>query len=137
MILDIVLLRTFVAVVEANGFTRAAGFVNLTRNPPRACTSSGSRSRSDAGFSIAPLRSLLSPRTARSFYPMRNASWRLRRRSKPGLGIPNPRGLFDSGHRMSSSIISILPRRCAVPAAIQPSKPRRARAGPALGHKRT
>src|SRR5215469_16485872 len=32
MILDIVLLRTFVAVVEANGFTRAAGFVNLTQS---------------------------------------------------------------------------------------------------------
>jgi DNA-binding transcriptional LysR family regulator len=32
MFLDIVLLRTFVAVVEANGFTRAAGFVNLTQS---------------------------------------------------------------------------------------------------------
>src|SRR5215472_4476137 len=32
MLLDIVLLRTFVAVVEANGFTRAAGFVNLTQS---------------------------------------------------------------------------------------------------------
>ena len=32
MILDIVLLRTFVAVVEANGFTHAAGFVNLTQS---------------------------------------------------------------------------------------------------------
>jgi DNA-binding transcriptional LysR family regulator len=30
--LDIVLLRTFVAVVEAKGFTRAAGFVNLTQS---------------------------------------------------------------------------------------------------------
>lgn len=32
MVLDIVLLRTFVAVVEAKGFTRAAGFVNLTQS---------------------------------------------------------------------------------------------------------
>ena len=32
MLLDIVLLRTFVAVVEAKGFTRAAGFVNLTQS---------------------------------------------------------------------------------------------------------
>ena len=32
MFLDIVLLRTFVAVVEAKGFTRAAGFVNLTQS---------------------------------------------------------------------------------------------------------
>jgi DNA-binding transcriptional LysR family regulator len=32
MLLDVVLLRTFVAVVEANGFTRAAGFVNLTQS---------------------------------------------------------------------------------------------------------
>ena len=32
MILDTVLLRTFVAVVEANGFTGAAGFVNLTQS---------------------------------------------------------------------------------------------------------
>jgi len=32
MMLDIVLLRTFIAVVEANGFTRAAGFVNLTQS---------------------------------------------------------------------------------------------------------
>src|SRR5262249_54519622 len=32
MFLDIVLLRPFVAVVEANGFTRAAGFVNLTQS---------------------------------------------------------------------------------------------------------
>src|SRR5215468_947201 len=32
MFLDIVLLHTFVAVVEANGFTRAAGFVNLTQS---------------------------------------------------------------------------------------------------------
>jgi DNA-binding transcriptional LysR family regulator len=32
MPLDIVLLRTFVAVVEAKGFTRAAGFVNLTQS---------------------------------------------------------------------------------------------------------
>src|SRR5262252_4233443 len=138
MILDIVLLRTFVAVVEANGFTRAAGFVNLTRNPPRACTSSGSRSRSDAGFSIAPLRSLLSPRTARSFYPMRNASWRLRRRSKPGLGIPNPRGLFDSGAPdviIDYFHIAAALRRTSGNPTVQPSG--RARAGPALGHKRS
>jgi DNA-binding transcriptional LysR family regulator len=32
MLLDIVLLRSFVAVVEAKGFTRAAGFVNLTQS---------------------------------------------------------------------------------------------------------
>jgi hypothetical protein len=32
MLLDIVLLRTFVAVVEAKGFTRAAGCVNLTQS---------------------------------------------------------------------------------------------------------
>jgi hypothetical protein len=32
MLLDIVLLRTFVAVVEAKSFTRAAGFVNLTQS---------------------------------------------------------------------------------------------------------
>jgi DNA-binding transcriptional LysR family regulator len=32
MFLDIVLLRTFVTVVEAKGFTRAAGFVNLTQS---------------------------------------------------------------------------------------------------------
>jgi DNA-binding transcriptional LysR family regulator len=32
MFLDIVLLRTFVAVVEAKGFTRAAGLVNLTQS---------------------------------------------------------------------------------------------------------
>src|SRR5262252_4095084 len=32
MLLDIVLLRTFVAVVEAKGFTRAAAFVNLTQS---------------------------------------------------------------------------------------------------------
>jgi DNA-binding transcriptional LysR family regulator len=32
MLLDIVLLRTFVAVVEAKGFTRAAGFVHLTQS---------------------------------------------------------------------------------------------------------
>jgi DNA-binding transcriptional LysR family regulator len=32
MFLDIILLRTFVAVVEAKGFTRAAGFVNLTQS---------------------------------------------------------------------------------------------------------
>jgi DNA-binding transcriptional LysR family regulator len=32
MLLDIVVLRTFVAVVEAKGFTRAAAFVNLTQS---------------------------------------------------------------------------------------------------------
>src|SRR5215467_12657076 len=32
MFLDLVLLRTFAAVVEAKGFTRAAGFVNLTQS---------------------------------------------------------------------------------------------------------
>jgi DNA-binding transcriptional LysR family regulator len=32
MLLDVVLLRTFVAVVEANGFPRAAGFVNLPQS---------------------------------------------------------------------------------------------------------
>ena len=32
MLLDIVVLRTFVAVVEAKGFTHAAGLVNLTQS---------------------------------------------------------------------------------------------------------
>ena len=32
MFLDIVLLRTFVAIVEAKGFTRAAGCVDLTQS---------------------------------------------------------------------------------------------------------
>ena len=32
MLLDIVVLRTFVAVVEAKGFTRAAALVNLTQS---------------------------------------------------------------------------------------------------------
>src|SRR5215468_8425236 len=32
MFLDLVLLRTFAAVVEAKSFTRAAGFVNLTQS---------------------------------------------------------------------------------------------------------
>jgi hypothetical protein len=95
MFLDIVLLRTFVAVVEAKGFTRAAGLVNLTQS---AVSLHIKRLEEQIGRRLFD-RTAPKLATARSFCRMRNASWRLRRRSKPGLDIPSRRGSFDSARR--------------------------------------
>ena len=94
--LDIVLLRTFVAVVEANGFTRAAGFVNLTQS---AVSLHIKRLEEQVGRRLfdrtAPKLALTSDGEILLSYAQRILA--LEEEVKTRLGHPEPEGLVRFG----------------------------------------
>jgi len=96
MFLDIVLLRTFVAVVEANGFTRAAGFVNLTQS---AVSLHIKRLEEQVGRRLfdrtAPKLALTSDGEILLSYAQRILA--LEEEVKTRLGHPEPEGLVRFG----------------------------------------
>src|SRR6516225_2412497 len=96
MFLDIVLLRTFVAVVEANGFTRAAGFVNLTQS---AVSLHIKRLEEQVGRRLfdrtAPKLALTSDGEILLSYAQRILA--LEEEVKTRLGHPEPEGLIRFG----------------------------------------
>ena len=137
MILDIVLLRTFVAVVEANGFTRAAGFVNLTQS---AASLHIKRLEEQVGRRLfdrtAPKLALTSDGEILLSYAQRILA--LEEEVKTRLGHPEPEGLVRFGAPdviIDYCHIAAALRRTSGNPTVQTSG--RARAGPALGHKRT
>jgi DNA-binding transcriptional LysR family regulator len=96
MFLDIVLLRTFVAVVEAKGFTRAAGFVNLTQS---AVSLHIKRLEEQIGRRLfdrtAPKLALTSDGEILLSYAQRILA--LQEEVKTRLGHPEPEGLVRFG----------------------------------------
>jgi len=96
MFLDIVLLRTFVAVVEAKGFTRAAGFVNLTQS---AVSLHIKRLEEQVGRRLfdrtAPKLALTSDGEILLSYAQRILA--LEEEVKTRLGHPEPEGLVRFG----------------------------------------
>ena len=96
MFLDIVLLRTFVAVVKANGFTRAAGFVNLTQS---AVSLHIKRLEEQVGRRLfdrtAPKLALTSDGEILLSYAQRILA--LEEEVKTRLGHPEPEGLIRFG----------------------------------------
>jgi DNA-binding transcriptional LysR family regulator len=96
MFLDIVLLRTFVAVVESKGFTRAAGLVNLTQS---AVSLHIKRLEEQIGRRLfdrtAPKLALTSDGEILLSYAQRILA--LEEEVKTRLGHPQPEGLIRFG----------------------------------------